>query len=245
MSFLTDFKWSSRCGCCFSLADSSVCGCFCKNMLLLTLWFLFACEWTFAEGQNSNTSKSICYKTLIDNCSPGLSGKSRAMQLHCRFTRHLLIQYSRCPCLPVIQTACLACVTAVGISNFTPCHQIKRAAGAGGSQDRVLCAAAILGHVWTIQHGCHQSSPGVCSCWVMASHWSPDQAESGLHIKHVLFSDKPGDLCPHGMYIHLYSNRHLLLMNTNYINNRITTEIPEVLVFCFVEFFEFVFWEGK
>lgn len=83
-------------------------------------------------------------------------------------------------------------------------------------------------------------SPGVCSCWVMASHWSPDQAESGLHIKHVLFSDKPGDL-----YIHLYSNRHLLLMNTNYINNRITTEIPEVLVFCFVEFFEFVFWEGK
>lgn len=137
LSFLTDFKWSSRCGCCSSLADSSVCGCFCKNMLWLTIWFLFACEWTFAEGQNSNTSKSICYKTLIDNCSPGLSGKSRAMQLHCRFTRHLLIQYSRRPCLPVIQTACLACVTAVGISNFTPCHQIKRAAGAGGSQDRV------------------------------------------------------------------------------------------------------------
>lgn len=201
-------------------------GAFCKNMLLLTFNLLLT------HLPNSNTSKSICYKTLIDNCSPGLSGKSKAMQLHCRFTRHLLIQYSRRPCLPVIQTACLACVTAVGISNFTPCHQIKRAAGAGGSQDRVLCAAAILGHVWTIQHGCHQSSPGVCSCWVMASHWSPDQAESGLHIKHVLFSDKPGDLCPHGMYIHLYSNRHLLLMNTNYINNRNTRSFS--LLFCWI-----------
>lgn len=31
---------------------------------------------------------------------------------------------------------------------------------------------ALLGHVWTIQHGCHQNIPGVCCCWLMASHWS-------------------------------------------------------------------------
>ena len=45
------------------------------------------------------------------------------------------------------KTACLACVSVLGISNFTPCRQIKVGSGAGGSQDGVLRAAALLGHV--------------------------------------------------------------------------------------------------
>ena len=37
---------------------------------------------------------------------------------------------------------------------------------------RVLRAAGLSGQVRTVQHGCHQGIPRVCSRWMMASHWS-------------------------------------------------------------------------
>jgi len=54
-------------------------------------------------------------------------------------------------------------------------HRVVRSKSgpvAGRSLDGVEHAAALSGHVRSIQHGCHRSVPGVCSRWLMVSHWS-------------------------------------------------------------------------
>lgn len=78
-------------------------------------------------------------------------------------------------CSAVFTSVCQTDFVSVGhLQFYTIAVRSKCRAGTGRSQDSVLRAAALLGHVWTIQHGCHQSIPGVCSRWMMASHWSPD-----------------------------------------------------------------------
>lgn len=85
---------------------------------------------------------------MIDHVSPGSSCKPRALQPH---LQQLLIQYSHvrpCACLSVsvTQAVCQTCVSALGISDFTPAVRSK----SGLSQQvtrRVLRAAALLGYV--------------------------------------------------------------------------------------------------
>lgn len=211
VSFLTDFKWFNRCVDVLYLIRTAeprlwrcVCQCFVKTLE------------TYTADSYLHVSENLIWWVKFQSCRapyqrvspskpwliiPHLAGAVSRDPCNCilpRFARQPLIQYSHVhACLSENQTACLACVSTTGSSGFTTCCQIKVgvAGGSSGSQDGVLRAAALSGHVWTIQHGCHQSIPGVCSCWVMASHWSPkpcrprEPAGSGLHIQQVVLGE--------------------------------------------------------
>lgn len=121
----------------------------------------------------SSTFKSISDPTLIDCRSPVPSGKPRATE----HIRRPLIQYSHvqpCSRLPVRQTVCLACVSISGHLQFYATLSDQSVLLALTGHRTACCVqAALSGHVWTIQHGCHRSIPGVCSRWLMAFTLEP------------------------------------------------------------------------
>ena len=115
---------------------------------------------------------------LIDRRSPVPSGKPRATP----HIRRPLIQYSHvqpCSRLPIRQTACLACVSISGHLQFYTMLS-DQSVGLALTGHRTACCvpAALSGHVWTIQHGCHRSIPGVCSRWLMAFTLEPQNLYS-------------------------------------------------------------------
>lgn len=165
----------------------------CTNVLWKFSSLLFICEWKpdlmgWAPYQRVSATKPW----LIVAHLTGLVSRDPCNCTLPRFARQLLIQYSHVhACL--VRPDCMSGMCEYDHLRFySMLSDQSRGAGGSRSQDGVLRAAALSGHVWTIQHGCHQSIPGVCSCWVMASHWSPktcspgEPAGSGLHIPQVV-----------------------------------------------------------
>lgn len=115
-------------------------------------------------------------KTLTAHRSPGLPDKQTT---HPRFAWLLLIQYSHVQqrsVTPAFQADCVSKVSECGghLQFYTMLSDQSVGLVLGGHRTGCLHAAAHLGHVWTIQHGCQQIIPGVCSHGLMPSQWSPE-----------------------------------------------------------------------
>lgn len=122
-------------------------------------------------------------KTLTDCRSPGLPGKRRALQHTLDLCDYSLIQYSHVQpqsVTPDFQADCMskACECGGHLQFYTMLSDQSAGLVQGGHRTGCLCAAAHLGHVWTIQHGCQQIIPGVCSHGLMPSQWSPLNLQS-------------------------------------------------------------------
>lgn len=83
--------------------------------------------------------------------------------------------------MPACQTGCVSgmcvCECSGHLWFYTMLSDQSARLLPAGHRTGCVRAAALLGHVWTIQHGCHRSIPGVCSRWLMASHWSPEACD--------------------------------------------------------------------
>lgn len=100
-------------------------------------------------------------KTLTDRRSPGLPGK----QSHPRFAWLLRIQYSHVQpqsVTPAFEAECMSkmCECSGHLQFYTMLSDQSVGLVLGGHRTGCLHAAAHLGHVWTIQHGCQQINRG-------------------------------------------------------------------------------------
>lgn len=123
--------------------------------------------------------RNSCIPVLIHCCSPVLPGKLRAMQLHPKHAARLLIQYA---C--VLSSLLHACLSArlhvwhvgrvVGISHFTPPLSDQSGGWCRRFTGRGECCVQRRSGVM-----CEPCSAAVirASCWVMASHWSPESSD--------------------------------------------------------------------